>query len=186
MTARWLARITLVALAITAAACRGGGTDVAVSLDAGPATATVVRVIDGDTLDLSLSGQRVRVRLIGIDTPETKDENRPVQCYGAEASNFVEQLLPKGTAVRVERDVEPRDKYDRLLVYLYRSADELFVNAELVRDGYATTLTIAPNTVRAPEFEVLKAQAQREHRGLWGACPAFGSPADATTTTRGR
>lgn len=146
-------------------------------------TAVVVKVVDGDTLDLDLSGSTVRVRLLGIDTPETVDENRPVQCFGHEASSYLAQLLPRGSTVRLERDVEARDRYGRLLAYLYRIDDGLFVNAALIEGGYATTLSIAPNTMRTRDFEVLRVQAQRDKRGLWGACPSFGSPLDAAATT---
>jgi micrococcal nuclease len=146
-------------------------------------TAVVVKVVDGDTLDLDLSGSTVRVRLLGIDTPETVDENRPVQCFGHEASSYLAQLLPRGSTVRLERDVEARDRYGRLLAYLYRVDDGLFVNAALIEGGYATTLSIAPNTMRTRDFEILRVQAQRDKRGLWGACPSFGSPLDAAATT---
>jgi micrococcal nuclease len=144
----------------------------------------VVRVVDGDTLVVELGGSDVRVRLLGIDTPETVDENRPVQCYGHEASSYLADLLPRGSIVRLERDVEARDRFGRLLAYLYRVDDGLFVNAALIEGGYATTLSIAPNTMRARDFEILRVQAQHDKRGLWGACPSFGSPVDATTTTR--
>jgi micrococcal nuclease len=147
--------------------------------------AVVVRVVDGDTLDVDLAGSAVRVRLLGIDTPETVDENRPVQCYGHEASAYLSDLLPKGSTVRLERDAEARDRYGRMLAYIYRVDDGLFVNAALLEGGYATTLSIAPNTMRAHDFEVIRLQSQRDKRGLWGACPSFGSPIDALPTTRG-
>jgi micrococcal nuclease len=142
----------------------------------------VVRVVDGDTLDVELQGSKARLRLLGIDSPETVDENRPVQCYGPEASAHLTALLPKGSAVRLERDREARDRFGRLLVYLYRVDDGLFVNAALIEEGYATTLSIAPNTMRASDFEILRLQAQRDKRGLWGACPAFGSPTDPSAS----
>ena len=169
------------ALALTACPHRGSAT----SRPEG--TAVVVKVVDGDTVDLDVNGSTVRVRLLGIDTPETVDENRPVQCFGLEASSYLAQLLPRGSTVRLERDVEARDRYGRLLAYVYRVDDGLFVNAALIEGGYATTLSIAPNTMRARDFELSRLQAQREKRGLWGACPSFGSPIDPTTTTvRGR
>ena len=76
-------------------------------------------------------GRDERVRLIGIDTPETVDPRKPVQCFGKEASDHTKALLPAGTAVRLERDAEARDRYDRLLAYVYRASDGLFVNLEL-------------------------------------------------------
>jgi micrococcal nuclease len=171
-------------LAPVALACAFAGCSPRTAASPRPADqAVVIRAVDGDTLDVELQGSKVRVRLLGIDTPETVDETRPVQCYGPEASARLAQLLPAGTAVRLERDREARDRFGRLLVYLYRVEDGLFVNAALIEGGYATTLSIAPNTLRAREFEVMRQQSQREHRGLWGACPAFGSPLEPAVTT---
>src|SRR4051794_22491057 len=95
-----------------------------------PPNATVVRVIDGDTIDVDFDGRTVRVRLIGIDTPETKKPNTPVQCYGPEASAFTKHALPEGTGVLIVRDLEARDDYGRLLGYVYRGSDGMFVNLE--------------------------------------------------------
>jgi micrococcal nuclease len=155
-------------------ACRGAPrpTSAPVGPTAVPANATVVRVVDGDTVDVSIGGRRERVRLIGIDTPETKDPNRPVECYGPEASALTEALLPPGTAVRLERDVEPRDDYGRLLAYIYRGSDGLFVNLDLARRGAAAVLSIRPNVAHAGEIAAAVDEARRDHRGRWGACPA--------------
>ncbi len=128
----------------------------------------VERVIDGDTI--VVTGNR-HVRLIGVDTPETVDPNRPIGCFGKEASRFVTSLLPKGTAVRLVGDVEQDDRYGRLLAYVYRRSDGLFVNAELVRQGYAHVLTIAPNVAHADEFVALARDARNASAGLWSACP---------------
>ena len=141
----------------------------------GPATATVPagvdftveRVVDGDTL--VVSGGRT-VRLIGVDTPETKDPRRPVGCFGKEASDFTASLVPRGARVRLVGDVEQRDRYDRTLAYVYRLPDGLFVNAELLRRGYAQVLTIAPNVAHAEEFVALAGQARAAGAGLWQAC----------------
>lgn len=133
-------------------------------------SATVVRVVDGDTVVVDLGGRSETVRLIGVDTPETKKPDTPVQCYGPEASAFTTALLPPGTPVRLERDVEPRDAYDRLLAYVYRADDELFVNLELVRSGHAVTLVFPPNTAHARRFADAATDAERDDRGLWGAC----------------
>ncbi|MFN2503572.1 MAG: thermonuclease family protein [Acidimicrobiales bacterium] len=127
----------------------------------------VLRVVDGDTIVVA-GGHSVR--LIGVDTPETKDPRRPVQCYGREAAAFLSSLLPKGTAVRLVGDEEPRDVYDRALAYAYRLPDGLFVNAELVRNGYAQVLTIPPNVAHSEEFVALAADARNANRGLWSAC----------------
>ncbi|MCU1395138.1 MAG: putative nuclease [Ilumatobacteraceae bacterium] len=132
--------------------------------------ATVVRVIDGDTIDARIRGATERVRLIGIDTPETKKPNTPVQCYGPEASDYTKHALPPGTAILIVRDVEPRDIYGRLLGYVYRTGDGLFVNLELAVEGYARPLTIRPNDAHAPEFVAAASAAEAADVGLWGAC----------------
>jgi micrococcal nuclease len=136
-----------------------------------PGEAVVQRVVDGDTIVVSIAGRDERVRLIGVDTPESVDPRTPVQCFGKEASNFTTQLLPPGTVVRLERDVEARDRFDRLLAYVYRVSDGLFVNFELVRAGYAQVLTIPPNVAYAEEFRVAAAAAREAGTGLWSACP---------------
>ena len=133
------------------------------------ANATVIRVVDGDTVDFDIGGTKERVRLIGIDTPETKKPDTPVQCYGPEASAFTASLLPEGTAVHLERDVEARDKYDRLLAYVYL-ADGTFVNLAIVRGGYAHLLTIPPNVAHADDFVAAARAAEAENAGLWGGC----------------
>ena len=132
--------------------------------------ATVKRVIDGDTIDAEIDGSTVRVRMIGIDTPETKKPNTPIQCYGPEASDFTKHTLPPGTAILIVRDVEARDDYGRLLGYVYRADDGLFVNLELAVDGYAKPLTIRPNDAHAAEFVDAARAAEAADLGLWGAC----------------
>jgi micrococcal nuclease len=139
--------------------------------------AFVERVVDGDTLVVTVDGQEDRVRLIGVDTPETKHPSKPVECFGKEASAFTESLLPEGTEVRLERDVEARDRYDRLLAYVYRVDDGLFVNRELLAQGYAAVLTVPPNVAHTDEFVALAGEARREGRGLWSACGDVGVPA---------
>ncbi len=133
--------------------------------------AVIEHVVDGDTVDVDLDGRDERVRLIGIDTPETKDQDSPVECYGPEATALTELLIPPGTIVRLERDAEARDDYGRLLAYVHRS-DGLFVNLELARQGAATVLSIRPNTAYADVIADAVDEARRAGRGLWGACPA--------------
>ena len=130
----------------------------------------VAEVIDGDTVDLTIAGNRQRVRLIGIDTPETKHPEKPVQCYGPKATRFTESLLANGTEVRIERDAEARDSYDRLLVYLFRTSDNLFVNLQIVQEGFARVLTIEPNTIYMGEFVTAARDARDNNRGLWQEC----------------
>ncbi len=182
---RWAAVLTAALLALVAllsgcapgarSAPAGGGappstarlgTTPSPSLPAGVDT-TVERVVDGDTL--VVAGGRP-VRLIGVDTPETKDPRRPVQCFGQEASAFLVSLLAQGSAVRLVGDVEPRDHYGRTLAYVYRLPDGLFVNAELLRQGFAQVLTVPPNVAHAETFATLGREAREAGAGLWSAC----------------
>ncbi len=133
-------------------------------------TATVVAVTDGDTIDVDFGGDVEAVRLLGIDTPETHHPTKPVECFGTEASARTAELLPEGTAVHLVRDVEARDRYGRLLAYVYRAEDDLFVNRSLAEDGYADVLDIAPNGAHAAELARVVSTARAEGRGLWGAC----------------
>jgi micrococcal nuclease len=132
--------------------------------------AVLVRVVDGDTIDVQVNNTDERVRLIGIDTPETKKPNTPVQCYGHEASAFTTSLLPVGTQLYLERDAEARDVYGRLLAYVYRSADGLFVNDEIIRKGYARLLTIPPDVAHADDFVDANKAARADDIGLWANC----------------
>ncbi|MCD9623571.1 thermonuclease family protein [Rhabdothermincola salaria] len=137
-----------------------------------PARGTfVVGVVDGDTIRVSIDGRTDDVRLLGIDTPETVHPTRPVECFGPEASARTHDLLAPGTAVVLERDTEERDHYGRLLAYVVRADDGLFVNLALVREGLAEVLTIAPNVAHTDAFLSAAAEARREGRGLWSACP---------------
>ncbi len=135
--------------------------------------ARVVRVVDGDTIVASVAGEDQYVRYIGVDTPETVKPDTPVQCYGERASAENHHLV-EGRTVRLVFDRERRDVYGRLLAYVYTTrsggAGPRFVNATLVRDGYARTLAIAPNTAHAPLFDRFAARAAKAGRGLWGRC----------------
>ena len=130
----------------------------------------IVKVVDGDTVDIDLDGHTERVRLIGVNTPETKHPTKPIECFGPEASAYMTQLLPKGTAVRIERDVEARDRYGRMLLYLYLGSDNLFINLDLVARGYGTPMSIEPNPLHRNDFVRAAAQAEAANVGLWKAC----------------
>jgi micrococcal nuclease len=130
----------------------------------------VVRVVDGDTLVVHIAGADERVRLLGIDTPESVAPDRPVECFGKEASGRTAQLLPPGTVVRLERDVEARDRYRRLLAYVTRVDDDTFVNLALLEEGFADVLVIEPNGAHAAAFAVAMGSARDAGRGMWGAC----------------
>ena len=120
-------------------------------------------MVDGDTI---VVGDE-RVRLIGIDTPESVRPGTPVECFAREAGAFMKRLV-EGRRVRLERDVEERDRYGRLLAYVYR--DGLFVNAEMVRRGYASVATFPPNVRHVDTFLRLQREARSDGRGLWRAC----------------
>ena len=132
--------------------------------------AIVERVVDGDTIVVEIAGNRERVRLLGIDTPESVAENRPDQCYGVESSDYLKSLLPEGTEVTLIRDVESRDQLDRLLAYVVRSSDQLFVNLDLLERGYAGVLIYEPNSFYRDLFEDAEDTAFRNDVGLWGVC----------------
>lgn len=150
--------------------------------------ATVVRVVDGDTIEVD-GGERVR--LIGIDTPETKDPRRPVGCFGAEASARTAALLAAGTPVRLVGDVEPTDRYGRTLAYVVRAEDDLFVNLALVAEGFALVATYPPNVAHVDELVAAQSRARGAGLGLWSACSDTNDADDAddasgtagTTTT---
>jgi len=169
-----MSRRILIALLVVLAAA-AGGREVLSGDDGGGDTARVgdegrvVKVVDGDTIAVLVGERREKVRYIGVDTPETRHASKGVQCFGRAASAFNERLL-RGERVRLERDVEERDRYGRLLAYVYRVSDGLFVNAELVRQGYAQVLTIAPDVRHSARFEALAREARRRGRGLWAAC----------------
>lgn len=132
--------------------------------------ATVARVVDGDTIVVRIAGHEEKVRLIGVDTPETVDPRRPVGCFGTEASNFTKSVLPAGTAVRLERDSEERDRYGRLLAYVFRQSDGLFVNDAILREGYGQLLTVPPNVAHVDRFREAQRVAREGGAGLWSAC----------------
>src|SRR3954447_27066637 len=108
--------------------------------------ATVTGVVGGNTNIVQLDdGQVVTVRLTGIDTPETQHPTKPVQCFGAEASAKTVELLPIGASVGLEHDVQERDRYGRMLAYVWPDGNMLMLNEQLVAEGYALALTIPPN-----------------------------------------
>jgi micrococcal nuclease len=165
-----VALVAAVALAATAAC--GEERSGASNRTFGPGEATVVRVVDGDTVRVRFPGgsDEESVRLLGIDTPETHGPGGLRECFGREASDHTTSLLPPGERVRLVRDVEARDRYGRLLAYVYRSRDDLFVNLALAEDGFATTLTYAPNVAHRDELVAAVAAARDRDKGLWSRC----------------
>jgi endonuclease YncB( thermonuclease family) len=128
-------------------------------------SAVVSEVVDGDTIRLS-TGERVRY--IGIDTPETVDPHKTVQCYGNEASTQNE-LLVLGKTVILEKDISETDRYGRLLRYVWLDGE--MVNEKLVRDGYAIEKAYKPDIKYQEKFKVAQQEAQQNKRGLWRECP---------------
>lgn len=124
---------------------------------------------DGDTITVEMAGKSEKIRMIGVDTPETEDPRKPVQCYGKAASAFTRQLIGD-QPVRLEADPlnTNRDRYNRLLRYVYL-ADGRMVNAELILQGYGFAYTSFPFT-KIDEFKQHQNTAREENRGLWNAC----------------
>jgi micrococcal nuclease len=147
---------------------RGGGPQAGSGVGPrGSEQGRVIRVVDGDTIEVSIGGRVDDVRYIGIDTPETVKPGEPVQCYGPQASGRNHELV-EGRDVRLEFDRELRDVYGRLLAYVY--VGDRFINEELVRGGYARTLEIEPNTSRAGPLAAAEEAAGEAGRGLWSVC----------------
>jgi micrococcal nuclease len=144
----------------------------------GSATATVAGVVDGDTIDVLYKGEVDRVRLLNVNTPETVDPDKPVECMGPEASDYLKSLLPVGTEVRLERDKETKDGYGRYLAAVFLG-DEL-VNAEIARQGLGVAMSIEPNTKFLPPVQRAQAEAQQAGRGLYGLEVACTVPAQVS------
>jgi micrococcal nuclease len=148
--------------------------------------AVVIRAVDGDTIVVRITGrtegpglgeaqpgQEYHLRLIGIDTPESVKPNSPVECFGKEASAAAAALL-EGENVRLVKDVEETDQYDRLLRYVY-FGDEM-ANARLVINGYAFAYTYPPNVRHADLFVRLQGEARANNLGLWSPDSCNGEP----------
>lgn len=132
---------------------------------------TVVNIIDGDTIVIAFGPNTVEtVRLLGVDTPETVDPSRPEQCFGAEASRFLHTVIPPLTKLRIERDVEARDHFGRLLGYVFRADDDFFVNEAILANGYADISIYEPNSTYEPALTAAVTGARTRNVGLWKVC----------------
>lgn len=133
---------------------------------------SVAKVVDGDTLDVSIAGKTERIRLIGINTPETVDPRKPVECFGKEASNKAKELL-EGKRVFLEADPSQgeRDKYDRLLRYVFLEDGQSF-NKLMISEGYAYEYTYDTPYKYQAEYKAAQREAEQGKHGLWadGAC----------------
>ncbi len=134
-----------------------------------PGMYEVVKFDDGDTIIVNMEGKEEKVRFIGVDTPETKDPRKPVQCFGKAASQFTKNLIG---AQRVRLEADPtnsnRDRYQRLLRYIYLP-DGTLVNKKIIEEGYGFALTGFPFT-KMEEFKAAQVSARENNRGLWNAC----------------
>ena len=122
------------------------------------------RVVDGDTIVVEIEGKLEKIRLIGVDTPETVHPSKPVQYFGKEASNFTKKMV-EGKKVRLEYDWQKRDKYGRLLAYVYLE-DGTFLNAEIIKQGYGFAYTKYPFKY-LEEFRQYEREARSNSKGLW-------------------
>ena len=147
-------------------------------------TATVLRVVDGDTIEVSVAGRVEKVRLIGVDTPETVDPRKPVEYFGKEASEFTRKLVEgKQVILRDELAGQDRDKYGRLLRYVYLE-DGTFVNAEIIKQGYGHAYVAYPFS-HMEEFRGYERQAREKGLGLWGSTETKAEPGQARAPTVG-
>jgi len=128
---------------------------------------TVQRVVDGDTFIALTGSRRFRVRLIGVNTPETVKPGTPIQCFGPEASTYAHKILT-GKQVRLVYDVERYDRYRRVLAYVYLGAT--FFNLDLVQRGYAVVETVPPDVAHVRDFVAAQRAARASRTGLWLAC----------------
>jgi micrococcal nuclease len=139
--------------------------------------ALVERIVDGDTLVLRAAPRpgdapvstRSIIRLLEVDTPETKRPGTPVQCYGPEATAFIAASLPVGSPVLVARDRDPVDRFGRRLLYVWTASGE-FINREIVRTGHGRAVLYPPNDRHIAEIRAAEAEARAAGRGLWARC----------------
>ncbi|MDO8615560.1 MAG: thermonuclease family protein [Dehalococcoidia bacterium] len=153
------------------------------SFPPGLTPATVIRVVDGDTIVVSIEGREQKLRYTGVNTPETVDPRRPVECFGKEASARNHELV-EGRTVGLEKDVSEADDFGRLLRYVWlpgpASEQAKMVNAQLVAEGYAQAATYPPDVKYAELFGQLQGEARAAGRGLWGpACAPTPTPSPA-------
>lgn len=146
-----------------------------------PGTYHVVRFEDGDTITVDMNGVHERIRLIGVDTPETQDPRYPVQCFGKAASQFTKDFIGE-SPVRLEADPTNtnRDRYNRLLRYVYLP-DGRLVNAEIIKAGYGFAYVLFPFE-KLEAFRMYEQEAREQGRGLWGNCQ-IQQDGDKKTTT---
>lgn len=132
----------------------------------------VLKVVDGDTITVDVRGHREKVRLLGIDTPESVDPRRPVQCFGKEATKKMKNLVEGKSVILVDDGTQGnRDRYKRLLRYVYLPDNQrTFVNGEMIKQGYAFSYRQYP-TKMLDKFNKFETHARAHNLGLWSSCP---------------
>ncbi|HLT83441.1 MAG TPA: thermonuclease family protein [Phototrophicaceae bacterium] len=155
---RRLVGALLLALLVAAGGCAAGD-------PAEGTSATVTRVVDGDTIRVAVDGEQRNVRLLNLDAPEKDGPYTEAECLGDEATAFLADLLPEGIEVRLVADVEPQDQYGRDLAGVY--LDDVLVNAEIARAGYAVPVLFEPNDRFHPDVVAAHEEAQEAGRGLY-------------------
>lgn len=175
-----MCRSHVAAVVLTAAACAGCSTvDTPAETPRAPGgdeSATVRRVVDGDTLIARLDGDDVRVRMLGVDAPESVAEDRPVECFGPQASARARELLPEGTRVILATDPSQGrlDRFDRLLAEVTIDGQELTVNERLIAEGYAEVFRGDGRGRLQPRLRAAERAARDARLGLWAACRTRG------------
>lgn len=139
---------------------------------------TVTRVIDGDTMDMEIAGQETRVRLLNIDTPETVDPNKPVECMGPEASENLKSLLKSGDKVDLKYDVEREDRYGRTLAAVYKDGE--FINRSIAANGLGVAVKFEPNVKYYQEILDAQQEAEQDDAGLFSTEISCTIPAQVT------
>ncbi|WP_081416780.1 thermonuclease family protein [Arthrobacter castelli] len=148
---------------------------------AGAETGSVVRIIDGDTLVINIDSENETVRLLNVDTPETKHPDKPVECLGTEATDFLRDMLPPGTQVGLDYDEERTDQYGRTLAAVFTS-DKTLVNAEIAEQGLGVAVLFEPNDKYYSPVRAAQDQAKKQEHGLYDSATGCSVPAEVDQT----
>ena len=171
-TSALLTTVLLVSACVADGTTTSAATAPGIPVPAGAQEATVVRLVDGDTVQLRgrgagpLPARPTRVRVLLVDTPEVHTEP---ECFGEEATDRAAALMPDGATVRVQADRDPEDRFGRALLHVWND-DGVNVGEALVREGFATVLQVDPNERYLEQFQRAEQQARDAGRGLWSAC----------------
>ncbi len=165
--------IALAALLLVAGGCASPGSEPAPAAGGPADPGVVVRVVDGDTLVARIDGSRVRVRLLGVDAPESVTPDQPVECFGPQAGDAARRLLPEGARISLETDPTQgrEDRFGRRLAVVTVDGQGTSVNERLVAGGYARIFRADGRARLLTRLREAERAARREHLGLWGACP---------------